>query len=315
MNSKTHLGHQAKKRFGQNFLHNDSVISDIVDAINPEPGENLIEIGPGLGALTEPVIERAGKLSVVELDRDLAHRLRHHPFLAPKLTIFETDALKFDFAQLVTDKDKPLRIFGNLPYNISTPLIFHLLTFKDEVQDMHFMLQKEVVDRMAAGPNSKTFGRLSIMTQYQCQVIPVMEIGPEAFKPAPKVDSAIVRLIPHKVIKNPVKDIEALNTVCLSAFNQRRKTLRNTFKKLINVEQLNALGIDETLRPENLSIDDFIKLANFITDNPPEKEVTTKKTKRHMATKKERADSEGTSSEDINSEESNAEGNSSEENN
>ena len=285
MNSKNHLGHQAKKRFGQNFLHNDAVISDIVDAINPEPGENLIEIGPGLGALTEPVIERAEKLSVVELDRDLAHRLRHHPFLAPKLTIFETDALKFDFAQLISDKEKPLRIFGNLPYNISTPLIFHLLTFKDEVQDMHFMLQKEVVDRMAAGPNCKTYGRLSIMTQYQCQVIPVMEIGPEAFKPAPKVDSAIVRLIPHKTIKNPVKDISALNTVCLSAFNQRRKTIRNSFKKLINVEQLTSLGIDETLRPENLTIDDFIKLANFITDNPPAQELTTKKAKRHMAKK------------------------------
>jgi len=284
MNSKNHLGHQAKKRFGQNFLHNDAVISDIVDAINPEPGENLIEIGPGLGALTEPVIERAGKLSVVELDRDLAHRLRHHPFLAPLLTIFETDALKFDFAQLVTDKEKPLRIFGNLPYNISTPLIFHLLTFKDEVQDMHFMLQKEVVQRMAASPDCKAYGRLSIMTQYQCKVIPVMEIGPEAFKPAPKVDSAIVRLIPHKTIENPVKDIEALNIVCLAAFNQRRKTIRNGFKKLITVEQLTSLGIDENLRPENLTLDNFITLANFITDNPPVQEAKTKKTKRHMAT-------------------------------
>jgi 16S rRNA (adenine1518-N6/adenine1519-N6)-dimethyltransferase len=269
MNSKTHLGHQAKKRFGQNFLHNDSVISDIVDAINPEPEENLVEIGPGLGALTEPVIERAKNLSVVELDRDLAERLRHHPFLAPHLTIYETDALKFDFAQLATD-EKPLRIFGNLPYNISTPLIFHLLTFKDKVQDMHFMLQKEVVQRMAAGPDSKAYGRLSIMTQYQCEVIPVMEIGPEAFKPAPKVDSAIVRLIPHREIKNPVKDIAALNTVCLAAFNQRRKTIRNGFKNLISVAQLEALNIDANLRPENLSIDDYIMLANFIVDNPPE---------------------------------------------
>lgn len=269
MNSKTHLGHQAKKRFGQNFLHNDAVISDIIDAINPEPGENLVEIGPGLGALTEPVIERAGKLSVVELDRDLAKRLRHHPFLAPHLTIYETDALSFDFAQLATD-EKPLRIFGNLPYNISTPLIFHLLTFKDKVQDMHFMLQKEVVQRMAAEPHCKAYGRLSIMTQYQCQVIPVMEIGPEAFKPAPKVDSAIVRLIPHTDIKNPVKEISALNTVCLAAFNQRRKTIRNGFKNLISVAQLEALNIDANLRPENLTIDDYIMLANFIVDNPPE---------------------------------------------
>jgi 16S rRNA (adenine1518-N6/adenine1519-N6)-dimethyltransferase len=270
MSNKIHLGHQAKKRFGQNFLHNDAVISDIVDAINPEPGENLVEIGPGLGALTEPVIERAGKLTVVELDRDLAHRLRHHPFLAPHLSIYETDALKFDFSALIKD-DKPLRIFGNLPYNISTPLIFHLLTFNDKVQDMHFMLQKEVVARMAAGPNNKTYGRLSIMTQYQCQVIPVMEIGPEAFKPAPKVDSAIVRLVPHKTIKNPVNNIKSLNLVCLAAFNQRRKTIRNSFKKLISAEQLESLGINPGLRAENLSVEDFIMLANFVDDNPVEK--------------------------------------------
>lgn len=283
MNDKKHLGHQAKKRFGQNFLHNDAVISDIVDAINPEPGENLIEIGPGLGALTEPVIERAGKLSVVELDRDLAHRLRHHPFLAKDLTIYETDALKFDFSELATE-EKPLRIFGNLPYNISTPLIFHLLTFKDKVKDMHFMLQKEVVERMAAGPHCKAYGRLSIMTQYQCQVFPVMEIGPEAFKPAPKVDSAIVRLIPHANIENPVKDINALNTVCLAAFNQRRKTIRNTFKKLITAAQLAELNIDANLRPENLSLDEYKKLADFIVDNPPE--VAPVKEKRRMAKNK-----------------------------
>ena len=290
MNSKTHLGHQAKKRFGQNFLHNDAVISDIIDAINPEPGENLVEIGPGLGALTEPVVERAKKLSVVELDRDLAKRLRHHPFLAPHLTIYETDALSFDFAQLATD-EKPLRIFGNLPYNISTPLIFHLLTFKDKVQDMHFMLQKEVVQRMAAGPDCKAYGRLSIMTQYQCQVIPVMEIGPEAFKPAPKVDSAIVRLVPHSNINNPVKDIAALNTVCLAAFNQRRKTIRNGFKNLISVAQLESLNIDANLRPENLTLDDYIMLANFIVDNPPESVDTSNKKLSRRAMK--RAEEQG----------------------
>lgn len=266
MSKNSHLGHQAKKRFGQNFLHNDAIISQIVDAINPEPGENLIEIGPGLGALTEPVIERAGDISVVELDRDLAHRLRHHPFLAKHLTIYEEDALKFNFGSLAK-AEHPLRIFGNLPYNISTPLIFHLLTFKDKVKDMHFMLQKEVVERMASGHNSKAFGRLSVMTQYQCQVMPVMEIGPEAFMPPPKVDSAIVRLIPHKTIKNPVKDLNALNQVCLTAFNQRRKTIRNSFKKLISAEQLTSLDIDPTIRPENLSLDNFITLANFVTDN------------------------------------------------
>jgi 16S rRNA (adenine1518-N6/adenine1519-N6)-dimethyltransferase len=281
MNDKKHLGHQAKKRFGQNFLHNESVISDIVDAINPEKGENLVEIGPGLGALTEPVIERAGKISVVELDRDLAHRLRHHPFIAKDLIIYETDALSFNFSSLA-NTDKPLRIFGNLPYNISTPLIFHLLTFKASVKDMHFMLQKEVVDRMAAGPDSKTYGRLSIMTQYQCQVIPVMEIGPEAFKPAPKVDSAIVRLIPHAHIDNPVKDIAALNKVCLTAFNQRRKTIRNSFKKIISEVQLLKLAIDPNLRPENLSLNEYIKLANYIVDNPSdliENNVTKRQSK------------------------------------
>jgi len=269
MNSNIHLGHQAKKRFGQNFLNNELIIEKIVDAINPEPNENLVEIGPGLGALTEPVVERAGQLSVVELDRDLIHRLKHHPFLSPKLTIHEADALKFDFSSLI-QKDKPLRIFGNLPYNISTPLIFHLLSFKENVKDMHFMLQKEVVERMASGENSKSFGRLSIMTQYQCQVIPVMEIGPEHFTPAPKVDSAIVRLVPHKQIKNPVKDLNMLNTVCLTAFNQRRKTIRNSFKKLISHEIITDLNIDPTLRPENLSVEQFIKLANYLVEHPPE---------------------------------------------
>ena len=269
MNKKSHLGHQAKKRFGQNFLHNDAIISKIVDAINPEPGENLVEIGPGLGALTEPVIERAGKLSVVELDRDLAHRLRHHPFLAPHLTIHEVDALKFNFAELA-EPERPLRVFGNLPYNISTPLIFHLLSFKDKIQDMHFMLQKEVVERMASGENCKSYGRLSIMTQYQCQVMPVMEIGPEAFIPPPKVDSAIVRLIPHKHIEQPVKDINMLNTVCQTAFNQRRKTIRNSFKKLIDTDAINALGLDPTMRPENIDLAGYIKLANYLSDNPVE---------------------------------------------
>ncbi|WOH37186.1 16S rRNA (adenine(1518)-N(6)/adenine(1519)-N(6))-dimethyltransferase RsmA [Thalassotalea fonticola] len=268
MSNKSHLGHQAKKRFGQNFLHDDAVISRIVDAINPCSGENLVEIGPGLGALTEPVIERAGDISVVELDRDLAHRLRHHPFIAKHLTIHETDALKFDFSTLAAEQ--PLRIFGNLPYNISTPLIFHLLTFKDKVKDMHFMLQKEVVNRMAAEPNSKTYGRLSIMCQYYCQVIPVMEIGPEAFQPPPKVDSAIVRLIPHDEIKYPAKDVKWLERVTREAFSMRRKTIRNSFKRLISAEQLEELGIKASLRPENLSMHDYITVANYLTDNPPE---------------------------------------------
>ncbi|MDN3653616.1 16S rRNA (adenine(1518)-N(6)/adenine(1519)-N(6))-dimethyltransferase RsmA [Thalassotalea ponticola] len=266
--NKSHLGHQAKKRFGQNFLHDDAVISRIVDAIDPAEGENLIEIGPGLGALTEPVIERAGDISVVELDRDLAHRLRHHPFLAKHLTIYEIDALKFDFGTLA--ESQPLRVFGNLPYNISTPLIFHLLSFGDKIKDMHFMLQKEVVNRMAAGPDSKAYGRLSIMCQYYCQVMPVMEIGPEAFQPPPKVDSAIVRLIPREHIEYPAKDIKWLGRVCTEAFNQRRKTIRNSLKKLISAEQLEQLGISASLRPENISLPDYVKIANYLADNPPQ---------------------------------------------
>ncbi|TKB46922.1 16S rRNA (adenine(1518)-N(6)/adenine(1519)-N(6))-dimethyltransferase RsmA [Thalassotalea mangrovi] len=268
MSNKSHLGHQAKKRFGQNFLHDDAVISRIVDAIDPTEGENLIEIGPGLGALTEPVIERAGDISVVELDRDLAHRLRHHPFIAKHLTIYEIDALKFDFSELAGEQ--PLRVFGNLPYNISTPLIFHLLSFKDKIKDMHFMLQKEVVNRMAAAPDSKAYGRLSIMCQYYCQVVPVMEIGPEAFQPPPKVDSAIVRLIPHKEIPVPAKDVNWLNRVCTEAFNQRRKTIRNSLSNLLSAEQLEDLAIKPSLRPENLSLKDYVNIANYLADRSAE---------------------------------------------
>ena len=182
MNDNVHLGHRARKRFGQNFLHDEFVIDGIVSAINPQVGENLVEIGPGLGALTEPVAREVDHLSVVELDRDLAERLRNHPTLAKKLTVHEGDAMKFDFTALASEK--PLRIFGNLPYNVSTPLMFHLFSFAGAVQDMHFMLQKEVVNRLAAGPNSKAYGRLTVMAQYYCKVIPVLEVPPEAFKSA-----------------------------------------------------------------------------------------------------------------------------------
>jgi len=181
MNSKKHLGHTARKRFGQNFLHDTSVIQGIVAAIYPQPNQFLVEIGPGLGALTEPVGELVDHLTVVELDRDLAERLRHHPFLHQKLTVIETDAMQFDFGELyakanLAEKDQKLRVFGNLPYNISTPLMFNLFKYHDVIQDMHFMLQKEVVKRLCAGPNSKAYGRLTIMAQYFCQVMPVLEV-------------------------------------------------------------------------------------------------------------------------------------------
>ena len=273
MNSKKHLGHTARKRFGQNFLHDNHVIQNIVAAIYSQKDQFLVEIGPGLGALTEPVGEQVEHLTVVELDRDLAERLRHHPFLHQKLRVIETDAMQFDFGALYADQTaepkQKLRVFGNLPYNISTPLMFHLFKYHDVIQDMHFMLQKEVVKRLCAAPNSKAYGRLTIMAQYFCQVMPVLEVPPSAFKPAPKVDSAVVRLIPHQTLPHPVKDLYWLNRVCSQAFNQRRKTLRNALSTLFSPENLTALEIDLNARAENLSIADYARLANWLADNPP----------------------------------------------
>lgn len=271
-NSKKHLGHTARKRFGQNFLHDMNVIHGIVSAINPKKDEFLLEIGPGLAALTEPVAELVDKLTVVEIDRDLAERLRHHPFLSQKLTVIEQDALRFNFREYFETLnlgEDSVRVFGNLPYNISTPLIFHLLTFHDLIKDMHFMLQKEVVKRLCAAPNSKAYGRLTIMAQYYCQVIPVLEVPPTAFKPAPKVDSAVVRLMPYNQLPYPAKDVYWLNRVTTQAFNQRRKTLRNALSTLFRAEQLEALGIDLTARAENLTIADYVRLANWLYENPP----------------------------------------------
>ncbi|XOV80854.1 MAG: 16S rRNA (adenine(1518)-N(6)/adenine(1519)-N(6))-dimethyltransferase RsmA [Aestuariibacter sp.] len=260
--SKTHLGHTARKRFGQNFLVDDNVIDNIVRAINPVDGEHLIEIGPGLGALTEHVCEQVNQLTVIELDRDLAKRLVSHPFLQDKLRVIEADAMKFDFNTLMDDA-KPLRIFGNLPYNISTPLMFHLFEFSEHIQDMHFMLQKEVVNRLAAQPGSKHFGRLTVMTQYHCDVIPVLDVPPTAFKPPPKVDSAVVRLVPHRNKPMEVNNKKRLDQVCAAAFNQRRKTIRNSLKAFATAEQLEALGIDPGTRAESLTLQDFANIANI----------------------------------------------------
>ncbi len=266
MTDKVHLGHRARKRFGQNFLNDAGIIDKIVTAIDPKPGENLVEIGPGLGAITEPVADLSEQLTVVELDKDLAERLIHHPFLGPKLTVHQGDAMKFDFASLITDERK-LKIFGNLPYNVSTPLLFHLFEFCDHVEHMHFMLQKEVVKRMVASPNSKAYGRLSVMTQYYCHAMPVIEVPPECFKPAPKVDSAVIRLMPKAPEQRTAKSVKLLNTVCLEAFNQRRKTIRNSLSNLLTAEEIEGLGLDLKLRAENLSLDTFIKIANWIYDN------------------------------------------------
>lgn len=267
--SKTHLGHTARKRFGQNFLHDEYVIDKIVSAINPKDGENLVEIGPGLGALTDPVCERVNHLTVVELDRDLAKRLRHHPFHGDKLTIIEQDALTLDFSSVLASSsrpDEPLRVFGNLPYNISTPLMFHLFDFTGDIKDMHFMLQKEVVTRLAAGPGSKNYGRLSVMAQYYCQVMPVLNVPPGAFKPPPKVESAVVRLVPHTTPPVAVKSVTTLERVCAQAFNQRRKTIRNSLKDCVDESEIVALGLDPTARAEVLSLADFAAIANAVTE-------------------------------------------------
>jgi 16S rRNA (adenine1518-N6/adenine1519-N6)-dimethyltransferase len=266
-------GHKARKRFGQNFLHDSHTINKIVRAINPKEGQNLVEIGPGMGAITEPVLEAAGALNVVEIDRDLIPRLRTQFFNYPNFKIHEGDALQYDFTQLIekdTENPAPLRIIGNLPYNISTPLIFHLLSYTEQklVQDMHFMLQKEVVDRLAAGPGTSDYGRLGIMAQYWCKVEPLFIVGPGAFNPPPKVDSAIVRLVPHDTLPFPTKDVSVLQHVVRQAFSMRRKTLRNTLKTLISADHIESLGIDASLRPERLTLEEYVKIADFVADNP-----------------------------------------------
>ncbi|WPC74475.1 16S rRNA (adenine(1518)-N(6)/adenine(1519)-N(6))-dimethyltransferase RsmA [Vibrio porteresiae] len=266
MRNDVHMGHKARKRFGQNFLNDPYIIDGIVSAINPLPGQNLVEIGPGLGALTEPVGREVDKMTVIELDRDLAERLRHHPELAKKLTIHEGDAMRFDFTQLVQEGNK-LRIFGNLPYNISTPLMFHLFEFHKDVQDMHFMLQKEVVKRLAAGPGTKAYGRLTVMAQYFCKVVPVLEVPPTAFVPPPKVDSAVVRLVPYETLPHPTTNMKWLDRVVREGFNQRRKTVRNCYKGLLEAEQLEEFGINPTMRPENLTLEQFVKMANWLDAN------------------------------------------------
>lgn len=262
MNNRVHQGHFARKRFGQNFLHDNYIIESIVAAIQPKKGEALVEIGPGLAALTVPVSKLVDHLTVIEIDRDLASRLVENPFLQNKISVIEQDALNFDFNKLSDTLGQPLRVFGNLPYNISTPLMFHLFEYAPIITDMHFMLQKEVVTRLVAAPNSKSYGRLSVMAQYYCQIIPVLEVPPTAFKPAPKVDSAVVKLIPYKEKPYLVNDIKVLSRITTEAFNQRRKTIRNSLSNLFNSGQIAELGIDPNLRAENLTVQQYCLLAN-----------------------------------------------------
>ncbi len=266
--SKKPIAHKARKRFGQNFLHDAGIIRRIVRSIAPGESDHMVEIGPGLGALTEELLAEAGALDAIELDRDLPPILRTKFFrYGDKFRIFEEDAMKFDFARLREEDGRPLRVVGNLPYNISTQLIFHLLAHAGDILDMHFMLQKEVVDRMAAGPGENNYGRLGIMTQYYCQVEPLFVVPPEAFDPRPKVDSAIIRLTPYQQLPLAAKDVAQLDTVVRTAFSQRRKTLRNNLKPLLSAEELAQLGIDAGLRPERLTLAEFVKISDYLTDN------------------------------------------------
>lgn len=264
MNNYVYQRYLARKRFGQNFLHNSHIIESIVAAIHPKPGQAMVEIGSGLGALTEPVAERVGRITVIEIDRDLAARLGTHPFLQSKLNIVQQDAMTVDFAALCIEKGQLLRVFGNLPYNVSTPLMFHIFSYTHAIHDMHFMLQKEVVNRLVAEPGNKAYGRLSVMAQYYCQITPVLEVPPASFQPSPKVDSAAVRLVPYASLPFPVRDLSKLITLTKLAFNQRRKMLLNSLGNLFSTEQLTEQGIDATLRAENISVEQYCRLANVL---------------------------------------------------
>jgi 16S rRNA (adenine1518-N6/adenine1519-N6)-dimethyltransferase len=254
------MGHEAKKRFGQNFLVDQNIIADIIRAIRPEVDDNMAEIGPGLGALTRPLLKQLNKLHVVEIDRDIIARLKTD-YPQDKIVIHEGDALKFDFATL----DAPLRIVGNLPYNISSPLLFHFSNYAARITDMHFMLQNEVVERMVADPSTPEYGRLSVMLQYRFYMEKLIDVPPQSFRPAPKVDSAVVRMIPIPSDKIAVQDEVLFAKVVLAAFGQRRKTLRNTLKGYLAESDFAQLGIDAQLRAENLSVAEFASITRLLS--------------------------------------------------
>jgi 16S rRNA (adenine1518-N6/adenine1519-N6)-dimethyltransferase len=253
-------GVRARKRFGQHFLHDQTVIARIVAAIDPRPGQRLVEIGPGLGALTLPLLDRSGRLEVVELDRDviplLIERARRHG----ELIVHQADVLTFDFGALA-GPGRQLRLCGNLPYNISTPLLFHVLAAAPSLIDMHFMLQKEVVARMAAAPDTSEYGRLTVMLAVHCRVERLFDVGPDAFRPPPRVESAVVRLVPHAAPPFPLPDPARFAEVVARAFGQRRKTLRNALKGVVGAAGFAAAGIDAGRRAETLYPEDFARLA------------------------------------------------------
>ncbi|MEM1402829.1 MAG: 16S rRNA (adenine(1518)-N(6)/adenine(1519)-N(6))-dimethyltransferase RsmA [Pseudomonadota bacterium] len=255
--------HQPRKRFGQNFLTDTGIIDRLVNAIGAKPDDHIVEIGPGLGALTGELVRTGCRLDAVELDRDLITPLLAAFSIHPQFKLHSADALQFDYESL-RQADETLRIVGNLPYNISTPLIFHLLSYSSLVKDMHFMLQLEVVERLTATPGSKHWGRLGIMTQFRCDAELLFEVPPESFDPPPKVQSAIVRLTPLEETRIPAINEAALAKVVKAAFAQRRKTLRNNLKGLLDAPAIESCDIDPGCRAETLSLDEFSRLAQLI---------------------------------------------------
>jgi len=260
----------AKKHLGQNFLHDKSVIEKIVLAIDPQPGDGIVEIGPGQGALTLPLLDRHGALTAIEFDRDLLQPLAAAAQPHGQLTLLNANVLDVDFTALAaggTPGDGKLRLVGNLPYNLSSPILFHALDHAASIRDMHFMLQKEVVDRMAAGPGSKVYGRLSVMLQAYCRVTPLFKVPPGAFRPAPKVDSAVVRLQPLPAAEVIVADRARFAHVVRAAFGQRRKTLRNALSGVVDAAAIEAAGLRPDARAEQLSVAQFAALADAAAAN------------------------------------------------
>jgi 16S rRNA (adenine1518-N6/adenine1519-N6)-dimethyltransferase len=253
--------HKARKRFGQNFLVDEQIIADIIRAIHPQENDTMIEIGPGLGALTRPLIKHLKQLHVVEIDRDIIQRLEND-YPKGKLVIHAGDALKFDLAEIPGS----LRVVGNLPYNISSPLLFHFSDYAERIIDMHFMLQNEVVERMVAEPSTPAYGRLSVMLQYRFYMEKLLDVPPESFRPAPKVDSAIVRMIPLPAAEMIVSNEKLFAEIVSSAFGQRRKTVRNTLKIYLSEEDFAQLGIGSQLRAENLGVEEFARITTFVAD-------------------------------------------------
>jgi 16S rRNA (adenine1518-N6/adenine1519-N6)-dimethyltransferase len=257
------VNHRPRKRFGQHFLTSSEIIDQIVAAVAPREGETIVEIGPGQAAITAPLAKLASELHAIEFDRDLAAALQIQYADNDHVIIHEADALKFDFSSLGTD----LRIVGNLPYNISTPLLFHLLEYKSCIADAHFMLQKEVVDRMCASPGNKSYGRLTVMLGCQMEVVPLFDVPPSAFSPPPKVTSSIIRMRPIPAPGVEILDKDLLATIVRSAFSRRRKTLRNALQGVVEVSDMAAVGIDPGLRPEQLPIAAWLALANHNSRN------------------------------------------------